>query len=143
MGGLAKSMPMLGTLIVLFALANAGLPGTNGFVGEFLVLVGAFVQFPVLTLIATAGVVLAAAYLLWATQRTLFGPRADGAPVLRDLGRREAMVMLCFVVAIVGLGLAPAPSMRRMEASLAALVTRVQTAAVASPSASANDGMAP
>ncbi|HYW51708.1 MAG TPA: NADH-quinone oxidoreductase subunit M, partial [Gemmatimonadaceae bacterium] len=64
LGGLARQMPMFGAMVVLFALANAGLPGTNGFVGEFLVLLGAFYRYPVLVLLATIGVILAAAYLL-------------------------------------------------------------------------------
>jgi NADH-quinone oxidoreductase subunit M len=129
LGGLAKQMPMLGTLVVLFALANAGLPGTNGFVGEFLVLIGAFSYFPVLTLIATTGVILAAAYLLWATQRTLFGPaRTDAAP-LRDLSRGEAAIMACFVAAIIGLGLAPGRTLERMDLAVNTLISRVSGAA--------------
>ncbi|MDZ7630494.1 MAG: proton-conducting transporter membrane subunit [Gemmatimonadaceae bacterium] len=77
LGGLARQMPLFGTMVVLFALANTGLPGTNGFVGEFLVLLGSFAKFPVLALLATIGVILAAAYLLWAVQRMLFGPQGE------------------------------------------------------------------
>ena len=137
LGGLAKDMPMFGALVVLFALANAGLPGTNGFVGEFLVLIGSFSTFPVLVFLATIGVILAAAYLLWAVQRMLFGVRPDNAAPLRDLTRVEAGVMACFVVAIVGLGLAPAPVLNRLEASVGALVTRVNMAAIMTPTAGA------
>lgn len=134
LGGLARQVPALGTAAVLFALANAGLPGTNGFVGEFLVLLHSFEPFPLLVLLATAGVILAAAYLLWAIQRTFFGPAAAGAPTLRDLGGREAAVMACFVVAIIGLGLAPSPLLGRMESSLTSLVRTVNTsAALVSP----------
>lgn len=135
LGGLAKQMPMFGALVVLFALANAGLPGTNGFVGEFLVLLGAFGKFPVLVLLATIGVILAAAYLLWAVQRMLFGPPADGMPSVRDLSRMEAGIMAVFAIAIFGLGLFPAPVLHRMDASIAALVTRVNMASLMTPPA--------
>jgi NADH-quinone oxidoreductase subunit M len=138
LGGLAKDMPMFGTMIVIFALANAGLPGTNGFVGEFLVLLGSFSHFPVLVLLATVGVILAAAYLLWAVQRMLFGTRADGATQVRDLTRVEAGVMAAFVVAIIGLGLAPSPVLNRFDASVDALITRVNMSAITTlPTASA------
>jgi NADH-quinone oxidoreductase subunit M len=137
LGGLAKEMPMFGALIVLFALANAGLPGTNGFVGEFLVLIGSFSGFPVLVLLATIGVILAAAYLLWAVQRMLFGTRPEGSAPLRDLSRAEVGVMACFVVAIIGLGLMPSPVLNRFDASVGALVTRVNMSALMTPTASA------
>ena len=128
LGGLASRMPLFGALVVLFALANAGLPGTNGFVGEFLVMLGSFVRFPVLTLLATIGVVLAAAYLLWAVQRMLFGPTSTSMLEVRDLSGREAGVMAVFVVAIIGLGLAPSPVLRRMDESISQLINRVELA---------------
>ena len=137
LGGLAKDMPMFGALVVLFALANAGLPGTNGFVGEFLVLIGSFGAFPVLVLLATIGVILAAAYLLWAVQRMLFGARPAAAAPVRDLSRAEAGVMACFVVAIIALGLAPSPVLNRFDASVGALITRVNMSALMTPTAGA------
>ncbi len=135
LGGLAKQMPMFGAMVVLFALANAGLPGTNGFVGEFLVLLGSFAKYPVLVLLATIGVILAAAYLLWAVQRMLFGPQGDGVGTVRDLSRGEAGIMAVFVVAILGLGLYPAPVLQRMESSVAGLVNRVNMSAMMTPTA--------
>jgi NADH-quinone oxidoreductase subunit M len=128
LGGLAKQMPMFGALVVLFALANAGLPGTNGFVGEFLVLLGSFSRFPVLVLLATVGVILAAAYLLWAVQRVLFGPTPQAMAEVRDLSGREVGVMAVFVAAIIGLGLAPSPVQRRMDESISLLINRVRLA---------------
>jgi NADH-quinone oxidoreductase subunit M len=139
LGGLAKQLPMLGTLVVLFALANAGLPGTNGFVGEFLVLIGAFSYFPVLTLIATTGVILAAAYLLWATQRTLFGQARVDAAAVRDLSRGEAAIMACFVVAIIGLGLAPGRTLQRMDVAVTTLISRVSASANVARAADAGE----
>ncbi len=134
LGGLARQMPMFGAIAVLFALANAGLPGTNGFIGEFLVLLGAFPTFPVLTLLATLGVILAAAYLLWAVQRVLFGPtNAANAGVVRDLTRMEVGVMSVFVVAIIGLGLYPAPLLNRMQESVAGIVNRVNASSTLVP----------
>ena len=140
LGGLAKQMPMFGTMVVIFALANAGLPGTNGFVGEFLVLLGSFYRFPVLVLLATIGVILAAAYLLWAVQRMLFGPQPESVPAVRDLSRVEAGVMACFVIAIIGLGLAPQPVLGRMSESIATLVDRVNVAATLTSPATIGQG---
>jgi len=133
LGGLARRMPMFGALLVLFALANAALPGTNGFVGEFLVLLSAFPAYPVPILIATVGVILAAAYLLWSVQRTLYGPVADGLASVSDLNGREVGVMACFVIAIIGLGLAPSPLLDRMNPSVSAVVNSVQVSAGSVP----------
>jgi NADH-quinone oxidoreductase subunit M len=98
------------------ALSSIGLPGLNGFVGEFLVLLGSFAAFPWATGIATTGVIFAAAYLLWALQRMIFN-RLDDAENerLTDLTPRELAVMLPILVGIVWLGLYPAPVLRRME----------------------------
>jgi len=143
LGGLARQMPMFGAIVVLFALANAGLPGTNGFVGEFLVLIGSFGRFPMLVLAATVGVILAAAYLLWSVQRVLFGPSIDTLSTVKDLTRREAAVMGCFVVAIIGLGVAPAPVLSRMNESVASLVNRVNMSALMTPTAAVDAGVQP
>ncbi|MES3033065.1 MAG: NADH-quinone oxidoreductase subunit M [Gemmatimonadota bacterium] len=140
LGGLVTQVPMFGAMLVLFALANAGLPGTNGFVGEFLVLLGSFYRFPVLVLLATVGVILAAAYLLWAVQRTLFGPTPEGLPTVRDLSRLEVGVMACFAIAIIGLGLAPQPVLGRMTESVASLVNRVNMAATLTPATTVGQG---
>ena len=131
LGGLARQMPLFGAMVVLFALANAGLPGTNGFVGEFLVLLGSFYRYPVLVLLATIGVILAAAYLLWAVQRMLFGRLPEDMPVMRDLSGGEAGIMVCFAVAIIGLGLVPSPVLNRMSGAIGSLVNSVNLAATA------------
>lgn len=143
LGGLARRMPMFGAIVVLFALANAGLPGTNGFVGEFLVLIGSFGRFPMLVLAATVGVILAAAYLLWAVQRVLFGPATDTLSTVTDLTRSEAAVMGAFVIAIIGLGLAPSPVLRRMDASVASLMNSVNMASLLTPVATADAEVQP
>jgi NADH-quinone oxidoreductase subunit M len=144
LGGLARQMPMFGVVAVVFALANAGLPGTNGFVGEFLVLLGSFPTFPVLVLLATIGVILAAAYLLWAVQRVLFGPSgvSDAAGV-RDLTRMETGIMCAFVAAIISLGVYPAPLLNRMQVSVASLVNGVNASAALVPGSDAGSGGQP
>ncbi|MCU0626139.1 MAG: NADH-quinone oxidoreductase subunit M [Gemmatimonadaceae bacterium] len=130
LGGLARTLPALSSVVVLLVLANVGLPGTNGFVGEFLVLLGAYGPYPYLVLLATIGVILAAAALLWAVQRTLFGPAVERAAPLRDLGTREAVVMGAFVVAILALGLAPAPMLDRTRPQTLRLIETVRATSV-------------
>ena len=142
-GGLARTLPVFAVAMVIVALSALGLPGTNGFVGEFLVLLGAFRNFPGMTLIATIGVILAAVYLLGALQRVLFtarrAPSAEvpdvSAPVtpLRDLDTRELFVLGAFTVAIVWLGVAPAAVLRRMEGPVRRIVAEVQSGATPQP----------
>jgi len=115
-GGIARVVPVFSLILTVVALSSIGLPGLNGFVGEFLVLLGSFTAFPWATGIATTGVILAAAYLLWALQRMIFNRLDDRENEhLGDLTPRELAVMLPLVVGIVWLGLYPAPVLRRME----------------------------
>ncbi len=115
-GGIARVVPVFSLILTVVALSSIGLPGLNGFIGEFLVLLGSFTAFPWATGIATTGVIFAAAYLLWALQRLIFN-RLDNPENehLVDLSRRELAVMIPLVVGIVWLGLYPAPVLRRME----------------------------
>ena len=129
-GGLARVMPMFAALLVLVSLSSVGLPGTNGFIGEFLVLIGTFRTFPVLAVVATTGVILAAAYLLWAIQRILFNPLDK--PVnehVPDLNRRELLLMAPLVACIIWLGVYPAPVLRRMQPAAEQFVRLVETRA--------------
>src|SRR5213592_4145026 len=114
-GGIARVVPMFAAMLTFVSLSSIGLPGTNGFVGEFLVLIGSFKTVPILTVIATTAVIFAAAYLLWAIQRILFN--AFDKPEnthLADLNPRELLIMAPLVVAIIWLGIYPAPVLRRM-----------------------------
>ncbi len=139
-GGLARSLPIFAVAMVVVALSALGLPGTNGFVGEFLVLIGAFQTYPGMTLLATVGVILAAVYLLGALQRVLFAARRDpsaDAPIdtspvvrMRDLDGRELAVLAAFTVAIVWLGVAPGATLRRMEGPIRRIVEQVQSGPV-------------
>jgi NADH-quinone oxidoreductase subunit M len=115
-GGIARVVPVFSLILTVVALSSIGLPGLNGFVGEFLVLLGSFAAFPWATGIATTGVIFAAAYLLWALQRLIFNRLDDRENEhLTDLTARELAVMLPLVVGIVWLGLYPAPVLLRME----------------------------
>jgi NADH-quinone oxidoreductase subunit M len=129
LGGIARIVPAFAAILTVVALSSIGLPGTNGFVGEFLVLVGSFAEYPWATAIATTGVIFAAAYLLWALQRMLFGPVDQPEnEKLPDLSIRELLVLSPLLVCIVWIGLYPAPILRRVEASAQSLVTQVREA---------------
>jgi NADH-quinone oxidoreductase subunit M len=136
-GGIARVVPMFAALLTLVSLSSIGLPGTNGFVGEFLVLVGSFKAYPVATTIAATGVIFAAAYLLWAIQRILFNPldKKENEHI-PDLNWREVAFMAPLVAVIIWLGVYPAPVLRRMETASQALVTRVEQASAPSVSLS-------
>jgi NADH-quinone oxidoreductase subunit M len=126
-GGIARVVPLFAAMLTFVSLSSIGLPGTNGFVGEFLVLVGAFRTYPVLAVIATTGVIFAAAYLLWAIQRILFNPLDKRENThIPDLNRRELALLLPLVAVIIWLGVYPAPVLRRMESSSQLLISRVQ-----------------
>ncbi len=118
-GGLAGPMPRYATFLVIFALSSLGLPGTNSFVGEFLVLVGTFLWSKIATAVAALGVILAAAYLLYMVQRVAFGPRAEKAHGhLHDLGLRETVTMAVLVVAVFWIGFMPNTFLAPMHASV-------------------------
>ena len=114
-GGIARVVPMFAAMLTIVTFSSIGVPGTNGFVGEFLVLIGSFRTQPVLSVIATTAVIISAGYLLWAIQRILFNPldKPENEHV-PDLNRRELAIMLPLVAAIVWLGVHRAPVLRRM-----------------------------
>src|ERR1700722_6941761 len=126
-GGLARSMPLLAAALTLVSLSSIGIPGTNGFVGEFLVLLGSFRSEPYFVFVATMGVVLAACYALWAIQRMLFQPldKPENAK-LPDLNWREIGLLAPLLIAIVWLGVDPAPVLNRTQATAAAFVSTVE-----------------
>jgi NADH-quinone oxidoreductase subunit M len=129
-GGIARTMPMFAACLTLVSLSSIGLPGLNGFIGEFLVLVGSFRTRPILTFVATTGVIFAAAYLLWAIQRILFNAldKPENA-ALTDLNRRELFIMGVLTVAIVWIGIFPAPILRRTESSAVQFIRTVDRSA--------------
>src|ERR687897_699111 len=126
-GGIARVVPLFRLILTVVALSSIGLPGLNGFVGEFLVLLGSFSAYPWATGIATTGVIFAAAYLLWALQRLIFNRLDDREnEQLTDLTRRELAVLLPLIAGIVWLGLFPGPVLRRMEPATRRYVESVQ-----------------
>jgi NADH-quinone oxidoreductase subunit M len=126
-GGIARVVPVFSLVLTVVALSSIGLPGLNGFIGEFLVLLGSFGVYPWATGVATTGVIFAAAYLLWALQRLIFNkldnPENERLP---DLTRRELAVMVPLIAGIVWLGLYPGPVLRRMEPATKRYVESVQ-----------------
>jgi len=126
MGGIQKSAPVFAAVFTVVMLSSIGLPGLNGFVGEFLILIGTFVTRRWWAVVATAGVILAAIYMLWAYQRTFHG-RAEGANAdFAEMTMRERMVMVPLVVLIVFLGVYPKPVLDRIRPSVRDLITHVQ-----------------
>jgi len=128
LNGLQKSMPVLAAVFTVVMLSSVGLPGLNGFVGEFLVLIGTFVTRRWWAVVATAGVILAALYLLWAYQRVFHGTPTGDNVGLPDMTWRERAVMAPLVVLIVFLGVYPQPVLDRINPSVEALMGRVEKA---------------
>jgi NADH-quinone oxidoreductase subunit M len=127
-GGVVNTMPWFAALFVLFAMANAGLPGTSGFVGEFMVVLAAFQAQPLLALGAATTLVLGAAYTLWMVKRVVFGKVANHhVAELTDIGAREAWVLGLFALGVLALGVYPKPLTDLMDASVAQLVTQLAT----------------
>ncbi|MBX3236360.1 MAG: NADH-quinone oxidoreductase subunit M [Nitrospiraceae bacterium] len=121
--GLAGPMPRYATFLMIFALSSLGLPGTNSFVGEFLVLAGTFLWSKVATALAALGVILAAAYILWLMQRVAFGKPAEAhRSHLLDLNPREYATLIPLLVLVFAIGIFPNPLLTRMHASVAYLL---------------------
>jgi len=137
--GLAAPMPQYATLLVIFALSSLGLPGTNSFVGEFLVLVGTFLWSKAATAFASLGIILAATYLLWMIQRVVFGvPSPHHLPKLMDLNQRELATLVPLALLVFFIGLFPNPLVSRMHQSVTntiASMSRTKVAPTAHPSA--------
>jgi NADH-quinone oxidoreductase subunit M len=129
-GGIARVIPMFAAILTLVSLSSIALPGTNGFVGEFLVLLGSFRTYPVATAIATTGVIVAAAYLLTALQRVIFNPLTqDENKKLTDLTPRELIVLVPLLACILWVGIYPKPFLRRMEPSARQFIEMVKPGA--------------
>jgi len=131
-GGLWKVIPALSALFLIVCLSSLGLPGLNGFVGEFLVLLGAFQIDRALAAFATTGIIFAAVYLLWMYQRVMLGEVTVPANLrLSDLSVREWVVLLPVLVFIVWIGVHPLTFTRPTEPTVHALIAQVQTKAAA------------
>ncbi len=127
-GGLAKPMPVYTLFFAITTMSSIGLPLLNGFVGEFLILLGSFLANPIATVIATGGVVLGAAYMLWMVRRVFFGPVSKPENQgLIDLDLREKLVMLAMVIPMFWIGLYPETLLRRVEPSVLELMRHVES----------------
>ena len=122
-GGVVKVMPKFGAFVVLFAMANAGLPGTSGFVGEFLVIVAAFEISGVYAVIAALTLILGAAYTLWMVKRVVFGVITNKDVLqLEDLNRSEFAMLGILAFAVLLFGCWPDPLLEVMHTSVENLV---------------------
>ena len=125
LNGIQKVAPIFAAAFMVVMLSSIGVPGLNGFVGEFLVLIGSFATARWWVVIAATGVILAALYLLWAYQRVFHGEPDEENATFRELRWGEAMVILPFIAAIFFAGLYPKPLLDRIEPAVDALVERV------------------
>ena len=126
-GGLARTMPIFAGLFLFTTFASIGLPGLNGFIGEFMVLLGSFPTLPVHTIIAASGVVLASIYLLWAYERAFTGvPDKPENQKLSDLDMREKLLLAPLVILMVLLGLYPKVLLDRVQPSAEAVLDRIE-----------------
>ncbi len=126
-GGLAQRMPLYALVFLIFTMANVGLPGTSGFVGEFLTLMGAFEANTWVAFFATTGVILSACYALWVFARVIYGkitnPALESIP---DLDRRELALLVPLVALVIYYGVQPNPILKTSEASVVAVVKHVE-----------------
>jgi len=130
-GGLARVMPLFALFFTLAVLSSVGLPGLNGFVGEYLILLGSFEPQPWITSVAVTGVIFGAIYLLMATRKLLYGPlERPENKALSDINLREVGLMLPVVVLFFWIGFAPNTFLSRTDASIDALLARVAKARV-------------
>ena len=128
-GGLAEHMPVYAVTFMVFMLASVGLPGTSGFVGEFLVLVGLFQVNTWVATLATTGIVLGAAYMLYLYRRVIFGKLTkDDLKSILDMNPREIAVFAPLIILTIVMGIYPGPFLDIMEVSVANLVDQHKAA---------------
>jgi NADH-quinone oxidoreductase subunit M len=125
-GGVANTMPWFAFFMVLFAMANSGLPGTSGFVGEFMVILASFQQHPLIAFTAAITLVVGAAYTLWLVKRVMFGEVGNAhVAQLQDINGREWLVLGVFAIGVLLIGVWPKPLTDLMEPSIAQLVSHL------------------
>jgi NADH-quinone oxidoreductase subunit M len=128
-GGIVKTMPLYAVAFMVFTMANVGLPGTSGFVGEFLTLIGAFVYNPWVALVATTGVILSAAYALFLYRRVVFGPLEKPALAgLKDLTPREIALLAPLAALVIWYGVQPGAILNACAASVQLLIKNYEAA---------------
>jgi NADH-quinone oxidoreductase subunit M len=128
-GGLVQNMPRYAVVFMLMMLASVGLPGTSGFVGEFLILIGAFQDNTWVALLATTGIILGAAYMLWLYRRVVFGKiTRDDVKGMMDLSPRELAIFAPLVLVVLWMGIYPSSFLNVISVSVEALIQNYQTA---------------
>ncbi|MBV8774855.1 MAG: NADH-quinone oxidoreductase subunit M [Deltaproteobacteria bacterium] len=128
-GGLWSSVPVYAGIFMVVMLSSIGLPGLNGFVGEFLILLGAYLSLKIAVYCAVTGLILGALYMMWAYERVMWGRLTKSVNVtLADLDRREIAVMVPLLALMFFMGIYPAPLLTRIQPSVDALLLRVHTA---------------
>ncbi|UCI23237.1 NADH-quinone oxidoreductase subunit M [Mesorhizobium sp. B2-8-5] len=138
-GGLVNNMPKYATVFMIFTMANVGLPGTSGFIGEFLTMLGVFKVNTWVAFFAATGVILSAAYALWLYRRVIFGALTkDSLKNLLDLSPREKAIVYPLVVLVIFFGVYPAPVFDATAASVKTLVTNVTASINSAQTAAAN-----
>jgi NADH-quinone oxidoreductase subunit M len=137
-GGLASTMPVFAGFFLLFTLAAVGLPGTNGFVGEFLILLGGFERAPWVSVVSASGLILGAWYMLWLYQRIFFNEVKESMQGLVQLNLREILTLVPMVLLIFWIGLYPNALLGFMHTSVSHLVDQVQGVATATPALTIN-----
>jgi NADH-quinone oxidoreductase subunit M len=129
-GGLAKVAPAFSFCFLVVALSSIALPGTNGFVGEFLILSGSFRVLPNATFFAATGIIFGAVYLLWLIERVFFGPTKSSLNGISDLKVREWLCLAPLLVLIVWMGVKPNFFLSKIELATAPLLNRLQSSRV-------------
>ena len=130
-GGVVNTMPVFAALMVFFAMANAGLPGTSGFVGEFMVILASFRADFWYAFLAATTLIIGAAYTLWMVKRVIFGEVTnDGVAAMEDINSREYIVLGTLAVAVLVLGLWPAPLVEVMDASINNLLQHISVSKI-------------
>ena len=132
-GGLVNRMPLFAAVFMVFTLANVGLPGTSGFVGEFLSLIGTFKINSAVATFATLGVILSAAYALWLYRKMIFGNLKPALVGIKDIGWRETLIFTPLVALTILFGVAPKPVLDMSAASVAQLLDNYKHAIAAAP----------
>jgi NADH-quinone oxidoreductase subunit M len=127
-GGLVNRMPLYAAVFMVFTLANVGLPGTSGFVGEFLSLIGTFKINTSVAFLATVGVILSAAYALWLYRKMIYGNLKPAVASIKDIGWRESVIFAPLVALTILLGVVPKPVLDISAASVTQLLDRYDRA---------------
>ncbi|MDI6729358.1 MAG: NADH-quinone oxidoreductase subunit M [Thermodesulfovibrionales bacterium] len=130
-GGVATVLPVYAAFFMVFTLASIGLPGTNGFIGEFLIILGGFTASKTLGVLAATGIIIGAAYMLWLYQRVFFmetNPKIQGHP---DMDMREIMTIVPLIILVLWIGIYPNTFLSFMDASVQNLIERINTAGLA------------